>query len=47
MGVDQSVGNAVLVKVNQIGTLSETAKTIELAKNNGLQEALHFMPGMV
>lgn len=31
-GIDQKAGNAVLVKVNQIGTLSETLETIELAK---------------
>ena len=31
-GIDQKAGNAVLVKVNQIGTLTETLETIELAK---------------
>ncbi len=31
-GIDEQAGNAVLVKVNQIGTLTETLKTIELAK---------------
>ncbi len=31
-GIDERAGNAVLVKVNQIGTLSETLETIELAK---------------
>lgn len=31
-GIDRKAGNAVLVKVNQIGTLSETLETIELAK---------------
>jgi enolase len=33
-GVAQGVANAVLIKVNQIGTLSETLDTIRLAKNN-------------
>ena len=31
MGIDQSVANSVLIKVNQIGTLSETLDTVELA----------------
>lgn len=34
-GVDRKVANAVLVKMNQIGTLSETLKTIQIAKNAG------------
>ena len=29
--------NAVLIKVNQIGTLTETMKAIELAQMNGLE----------
>ena len=35
MGIDRNVANSVLVKVNQIGTLSETAKTINLAYSKG------------
>lgn len=35
MGIEQNVANSVLVKVNQIGTLTETAQTIELAKSKG------------
>ena len=34
-GINQKVANAILVKVNQIGTLSEAFETIELAKKNG------------
>ncbi|XP_032746484.1 enolase-like [Rattus rattus] len=34
-GVDRKVANAVLVKMNQIGTVSETLKTIQIAKNAG------------
>ena len=30
-GIDQGVGNAILVKVNQIGTLSETLEAVEMA----------------
>jgi enolase len=33
-GIREKVGNAVLIKVNQIGTLTETLDTIRLAKNN-------------
>ena len=34
-GIEQGVGNAVLVKVNQIGTLTETLQCIEMAKGTG------------
>ena len=34
-GIEAEVGNAVLVKVNQIGTLTETFDTIEMAKRAG------------
>jgi enolase len=34
-GIDQQVANAVLIKVNQIGTLTETLQTIRLAKEHG------------
>jgi enolase len=34
-GIDEQVGNAILIKVNQIGTLSETLATIELARTSG------------
>ncbi|TMK78719.1 MAG: phosphopyruvate hydratase [Actinobacteria bacterium] len=33
-GIDESVGNAILVKVNQIGTLSETFDVIRMAKES-------------
>lgn len=33
-GIDQKIGNSVLIKLNQIGTVSETLETIELAKKN-------------
>jgi len=32
MGIDKGLGNAILVKVNQIGTLSETLETVEMAQ---------------
>jgi enolase len=34
-GIDARIANAILVKVNQIGTLTETLETIELARRNG------------
>ena len=34
-GIEMGVANSVLIKVNQIGTLSETLRTIELAHSNG------------
>ena len=33
-GIDNKCGNAILIKVNQIGTITETLETIELAKKN-------------
>ncbi|HBU28106.1 TPA: phosphopyruvate hydratase [Candidatus Uhrbacteria bacterium] len=34
MGIERNVGNAILIKFNQIGTLSETVQTIQLAQAN-------------
>jgi len=34
-GIDQGIANSVLIKVNQIGTLSETLETIDMAHNAG------------
>ena len=34
-GIDDGVANAILVKVNQIGTLTESLEAIELARENG------------
>jgi enolase len=34
-GIERHIANAILIKLNQIGTLTETLDTIELAKNNG------------
>lgn len=34
-GIDQGIGNSILVKVNQIGTLTETFATMEMAKRAG------------
>src|SRR5918997_178355 len=34
-GIDEGVGNSILIKVNQIGTLTETFETMELAHKSG------------
>ena len=34
-GIEEGIGNAILIKLNQIGTLTETLDTIEIAKQNG------------
>jgi enolase len=35
-GIEQASANSVLIKVNQIGTLTETIETVTLAQNNGM-----------
>ena len=44
-GIDQSVANAILIKVNQIGTLSETLDAIELAHKNGYKTMISHRSG--
>ncbi|GAA5091396.1 phosphopyruvate hydratase [Microbacterium yannicii] len=44
-GIDLGVGNALLVKVNQIGTLSETLDAIALATQNGYRSMLSHRSG--
>lgn len=44
-GIDQGVGNSILVKVNQIGTLTETMDAVELAKRNGYTSILSHRSG--
>ncbi len=34
-GIDEGIANSILIKVNQIGTLTETIDAIRLAKRNG------------
>lgn len=34
-GIDEGIANSILIKVNQIGTLTETIEAIQLAKRNG------------
>jgi enolase len=44
-GVEQGVANAILVKVNQIGTLSETLDAIALARTNGYAAVISHRSG--
>lgn len=44
-GIDNKCGNAILIKVNQIGTITETLETIDLAKNNGYKTVLSHRSG--
>lgn len=44
-GIEQGVANALLVKVNQIGTLSETLKAVELAKRNRYTSVMSHRSG--
>lgn len=37
MGIEDKIGNAVLIKMNQTGTLTETIKAIEMAKKAGYE----------
>ncbi len=44
-GIDMKAGNAILLKVNQIGTITETLETIELARKNGYATVLSHRSG--
>jgi enolase len=44
-GIDQGVANSILVKVNQIGTLTETFDTIRLATENGYTAVISHRSG--
>lgn len=45
MGIDKHAGNAILLKVNQIGTITETLETIELARKNGYKTIISHRSG--
>ena len=44
-GIDKKAGNSILVKVNQIGTLTETFDAIELAKRNSFTTIISHRSG--
>lgn len=45
MGIDKHAGNAILLKVNQIGTIAETLETIALARANGYNTVISHRSG--
>jgi enolase len=45
MGIEQGVANAVLVKVNQIGSLTETIDTVSMAKRNSYKNIMSHRSG--
>ncbi|MEK9649554.1 MAG: phosphopyruvate hydratase [Gammaproteobacteria bacterium] len=44
-GIDDKIANAILVKINQIGTISETLDTINLAKENNFTSIISHRSG--
>ena len=44
-GIEQGVANAILIKVNQIGTLTETLDAIEMAKRAGYRSVISHRSG--
>ncbi len=44
-GIELGVANSILIKVNQIGTLTETLDAIELGKNNGYNSVISHRSG--
>src|SRR5574344_1779507 len=45
MGIDKHAGNAILIKLNQIGTYTETVRTIDLAKKYGYKTVISHRSG--
>jgi enolase len=44
-GINMGVANSILVKVNQIGTLTETINAVQLAQNNGYTSVMSHRSG--
>lgn len=44
-GIDQGIGNSILIKINQIGTLTETFAAIEMAKRAGYTAVISHRSG--
>ncbi len=44
-GIDEKAGNAILVKVNQIGTLTETLDAVSLAQSKGMKAIISHRSG--
>lgn len=44
-GIEQGVGNSILIKINQIGTLTETFAAVEMAKRAGYTAVISHRSG--
>jgi len=44
-GIEQKIGNAILIKLNQIGTLTETLETIRIAQSHGYATIISHRSG--
>ncbi len=44
-GIEEDVANAILIKLNQIGTVTETLETIEMGRRNGYQSIISHRSG--
>jgi len=44
-GIDEGIANAILIKLNQIGTLTETLETVSLALSNGYRSVISHRSG--
>jgi enolase len=44
-GLDEGVANAILIKLNQIGTLTETMQCVEMARANGFETVISHRSG--
>jgi enolase len=44
-GINEKIGNSILIKVNQIGTLSETLQAVDLAHRNGYTSVISHRSG--
>lgn len=44
-GIDQNIGNSILIKVNQIGSLTETIDTVNLAKRHSYKSVISHRSG--
>lgn len=44
-GIDEKAGNSILIKLNQIGSLSETIQAVQLAQRNGLTTVMSHRSG--
>ena len=44
-GIDKGIANSILIKVNQIGSLTETVESIKMAKDNGYSAVVSHRSG--